>query len=632
MITFGPFAHALGATLLAVARLAAFAALGATIVRGRHGPATLPAWVLVGAAVIGCSNGLLLRSAFADAALACDLALTVAALATRWRPTLAAARELFGPPIEALRRNRLALAVAALLLAIYWINAAAPPRDTDSLRYHLAQIATIDREGRWAPMPIPHYAFPFAWQSTYLPFVRLGVPEAAQLTSLGLFATGTAALHCAMRAPTPTGRTWALAAVALTLSTGVLTAFTTAAVDAYTMFVVLVLALLLVDERGDGPHLALTGFVAGVALGSRYQAAAIAIAATTAVGARALRARTHRRELVPFALGALAALALALPFYVANFQTFGNPVWPLLSGIANDPVIERVGAQYADTWSGARTPRQYGSAIWRLATDRAVFPAPLLIAAALWLGWRARDARRPLAWWLTAFLATWAVAQPMLYPRFVLYALPAATVLLAMSARVAGDAGAARAGRSLRIGMQVVMGALVIAFAAYTVAFTRFPAEYLLTGNPARYHRVTWYYRVFQWANAHTPPGARFLVVVSSGETFHLDRYYRRADPWHSAIVDWSDVPDGRALERVLRCGGFDYLLVEERDWGAYVGGDVVTAAAADAARRGLLRLEATFDLELTRSRFRRRSMPAVVRVYARGGARAGAIATGSCR
>lgn len=632
MITVNPLAHAVGATLLAVARLAGFAALGAAIVRGRHGPATLPAWVVVGAAVIGCSNGLLLRSASADAALACDLALTLAALATRWRPTLAETRELFGPPLDALRTNRGALVVAVLLLAIYWINAAAPPRDTDSLRYHLAQIANIDREGRWAPMPIPHYAFPFAWQSTYLPFVRLGVPEAAQLTSLGLFATGTAALHGAMRPRISDGRTWSLAAVALTLATGVLTTFTTAAVDAYTMFVVLVLALLLVQERDDGPHLVLTGFIACVALGSRYQAAAVAIAAAIAVGARALRARTQGRELVPFALGALAALALALPFYVANLQTFGNPVWPLLSGIANDPVIERVGAQYADTWSGPHTARQYGGSIWRLATDRAVFPAPLLIAAALWLGWRARDARRLLAWWLTAFLATWAIAQPMLYPRFVLYALPAATVLLAMSAHVATAAGAARAGRSVQTGVQVMMGTLVLAFAAYTVAFTRFPAEYLLAGNHERYHRFTWYYRVFQWANAHTPPGARFLVVVSSGETFHLDRYYRRADPWHSAIVHWSDVPDGRALERVLRCGRFDYLLVEERDWGAYSGGDVVTAAATDATRRGLLRLVATFDLELTRSRFRRRSMPAVVRVYAPGGASAGAIATGSCR
>jgi hypothetical protein len=197
----------------------------------------------------------------------------------------------------------------------------------------------------------------------------------------------------------------------------------------------------------------------------------------------------------------------------------------------------------------------------------------------------------------------------MLYPRFIIYMLPVA-LMIALPV-VAQRAIAAPFERGLRVALAV---ALAI-FLAYGVASAALPAAYLATGNAARLHRLTWYYPVYTWANAHTPRDARFLVIVGSAETYHLDRAYRRADPATSAVVDWQALADVGALDKVLSDGRYDYVIYEPGNWSSSPGGAQMMQLLDAARQRGILRDAATFRLELTRSRFRHRDFPTTVLV-----------------
>ena len=53
---------------------------------------------------------------------------------------------------------------------MYWLNAIVPPRDADVMRYHLAHVRQIARDGAWIAVPDFHYAIPFGWTLNFLPY------------------------------------------------------------------------------------------------------------------------------------------------------------------------------------------------------------------------------------------------------------------------------------------------------------------------------------------------------------------------------------------------------------------------------------------------------------------------------
>jgi hypothetical protein len=305
----------------------------------------------------------------------------------------------------------------------------------------------------------------------------------------------------------------------------------------------------------------------------------------------------------------------ASPFYVVNWHAFGDPFWPLFAG--SGTYADRVVSAYSASLNGALTPATLVRGVRALLGDSGVFPVPLLGAmglVALAVAPKLRRRLPGLLVFLVVFFVTWATTQPNLYARFVLLVVPAIVVVLA----VAAEPLAARLPSTATVGAGIVLLVPLLAFAGF---YLRDSARLLVTGDLAAYNRYTWYYPVWTWLDNHAPRSSRGLVIVDSGQTYYLDRRYRRADPWLTGTVDWEAVRGVPAFARVLRRGGYDYVVYDARDWSAYAGGAQMEATLREARAAGVLRPVQRFEVELSTGRVRRTFTPATVVVYAVRGA-----------
>jgi hypothetical protein len=214
------------------------------------------------------------------------------------------------------------------------------------------------------------------------------------------------------------------------------------------------------------------------------------------------------------------------------------------------------------------------------------------------------------------------IAQPMLFPRFILYVVPAAAIVwlsIATNADAPATVVAAGAGRRIarmrRVITRTALGGALTVFLLYDAASAAGPAAYLVTGAARGLHRFTWYYPVYEWIDANAEPDARFLVIVGSAETYYLDRYYRRADPATSAVIDWTAMSSAPMLATHLARGGYDYVVYEPAAWSDSPGGKEMIAVIEQARSSGVLIPVTTFELDQSRSRFRRRPRPTSVEV-----------------
>ena len=214
----------------------------------------------------------------------------------------------------------------------------------------LPHVRLIVEEGRWSPIQDFHFALPFAWTLSFLPFELVGLPQGAQLLSLMLLVTGSTLAAALRRIDKAT----AIPIVALVvLHPFVLRAHVEAGADPYSILVVAVIAVLLsrLPTMTAKEAIAL-GFASWIGIGSRYQLVAIGLAVTV-VFVVAIRKSAKRATLMTRgAIGAVVAILLASPFDLANAKWFGNPVWPLM--IAR----ERTESSYADlvAWYYGRSP------------------------------------------------------------------------------------------------------------------------------------------------------------------------------------------------------------------------------------------------------------------------------------
>jgi hypothetical protein len=208
------------------------------------------------------------------------------------------------------------------------------------------------------------------------------------------------------------------------------------------------------------------------------------------------------------------------------------------------------------------------------------------------------------------FLVEWFLMQPLLYPRFILLMLPVAFICAALLVQRLLDV---RPGFETIARVVAVASIFVLAAAAPYV--NRDSIEYAVTGDVARFHRYTWFYRVYDWINSNTPREARFLVIVSSGQTYYLERPYRRADPWISGVIDWPRTNTGAALDSVLVAGGYDFVIYDNRDWKDFPGGPDMMRAIDQAYRAGSLRTVRSFDEKLYTSRYQRTYRTASVHI-----------------
>ena len=498
---------------------------------------------------------------------------------------------------------------------LLWLNAIAPPRDGDSMRYHLAHVRQIIQDGRWEPILDYHYALPFGWTLNYLPFELLHLPQAAQIVNTVLLVAMLGGILGILH-ERKVSALWTAAAVALVAHPFVIRTFTSANADGYAIFVVFVLCALLLraDDMSPGDSLAL-GFVSWIGAQSRYQLVAVAVAALAAL--LLFRPANLRERIRPYMIGAVAGTLLASPFYLANLHTFGNPIWPL--GIhalrASSSYADVIGAAYTQSLSGELSPRTVVWGLERMFTTPELIPLPVAIVLLLLASIkRGRPSVNRLVTFGLAFLALWVITQPRLYPRFIALLIPAAALLGGIRFGAASASGIAQEKWLARNGVALTLVAMTLASASISLDQLR----YAVTGDVAEYHRFTWYYPVYAWANRTLPREARLLVIVNSGHSYYLERQYRRADPWLSAEVDWRHTATARALDSALTARRDDYVIYDDRDWSQYPAGASMSAAIKESIARGLLIPIHSFHVRLYTSRVRRRFEMANVYVLAR--------------
>lgn len=609
------------ATLLALLQAAGWAGLlrRPALKLGRPELA-LPAALVGGAAVTGFAYAVLTGTGHVTSALVAGGVLSVAGLVLGGRWAVATALELLRGVADALGYRLLRVLAAAVALGA-WLLAITPPRDSDVLRYHLAHVRQIIQDGGWQALPDYHYALPFGWSLGFLPFEQAGLPVTAQLLNLVLAAVLVGSLCALARRFAPPGAGVALVALLVVLQPMLLKMATTAHADVHIILVATVLLGLLLEPAGAGrAWAAWLGFIALVGLQSRYQAAALAIAAGAVLAWRLVRRTIGTGLLVPLAGGAIGAAVLASPFYLVNFNAFRNPFWPLLSGSIGDTTsyASLVAHGYDEGLNGTLSAATLRHALRALVTDTLVFPVPIAaiaVLAALVALPRVRRQTGGILAFLVAFVIVWAVTQPNLYPRFVLLLVPALVL--------GGAAAVASLTRRIpRAALVATALAALLPFAAFDAWYARDAARFIVTGNRTAYDRYTWYADVTRWVNGAAPAGARGLVILQSDQTYWLDRPYRRADPFLTGQVDWRAVRTGPQLAAVLRRGGYDFVILDTTDWSGYLGGREMTAAIRSAAADGTLVPLRRFKVELSTSRIRRTQMQTTVIVYGVAGSR----------
>ena len=620
-MTLVPIGQGILASVIAVVIVLAWLAIGSIVIRPNpQGDEVLPVGAIrTGSAVTSFCLALLTAAGLVWTGTVAVSAVCVMLIIVRRREVRAFVRAILSPYRRALESIPVALCGIFLGLVL-WVSAISPPRSADAMRYHLAHIRQIVGEGRWVSIADYHYALPFGWSLSYLPFEMLGLPQGAQVLALLVFVIFVSAIVRFMRRM-ELGHVVIVATSVLLLHPAVLRIFTEANADAYALLVILAVALVIlrlphVDARETG----ILGFASFVGLQSRYQLGAAAVASCMIFVWMIRRHPGRFAAFLAFGSGALAALVLASPFYIANARNFGNPVWPLFIK-ANAPggaYMDQVAFLYSGSLTGQYRPGPFAAAIVTLFTTKFLFPlAIVIVAAIIFAAVKRRSHGNVPGWFGVMFLVEWAAMQPLLYPRFVLLMLPVATLCTALLLKPLLDQ---RTG--LRSPVKYAAATVMIALVAFNVYVSRDSIRYALNGNAREYHRYTWFYDTYDWIGHHTPKDARFLVIVSSAHTYYLDRQYRRADPWVSGYVDWRRTTNAESFDSLLARGRFRYVIYENRNWSDFYGGSEMQSAVGDAYRKGLLKPVRTFNDTLFTSRFNRSYRTTKVHLLERATAR----------
>jgi hypothetical protein len=601
-VTLVPIGQGIAASVIATMMVGAWIAIGSLFLKGfkSNDGITAPGAILIGSSITSFALALFCVYGMVSSGTIIVAGASLVIAVVRWRRMWAITTGIFDPFVD-LTRRWVVLAFALILWVIVWAAAISPPRSADAMRYHLAHIRQIVQDGRWERIADYHYALPFGWSLSYLPFEILGLPQGAQVLGLALLVVFIASTVRVFKWA-GASRSAILLSLLLVLHPASLRVFTEANADAYAVLVILTIsALVLRITSLHWREAALLGFVSWIGLQSRYQLVAAAIAVTILL-AFAMRHHPARvGAMFSFAGGSLAAIALAAPFYAANEKWFGNPVWPLMIGQSPKmSYADKISYYYSLSLSGTHSPGDYWFGISRLMTVPYQFPLGILIVGTIVIAALRRGREiRLLGLFGALFLIEWAIMQPQLYPRFILLMLPVAVLCAGFLLTTIVETH-----ERLERPFLALASIGMIALVTLAAAVNRPSLRYVKSGDADEYHRYTWFYRAYQWVNAELPLESRMLVVVSSGTSYYLERPYRRADPWISGVVDWPKVNNAAALDSVLAEGRFDYVFYEDRDWSTFLGGKEMQNAMVDGYRRGSLKRVMSFVDTLYTSRF----------------------------
>lgn len=500
-----------------------------------------------------------------------------------------------------LLKNNLKISMLALgVLIFYWIIAIMPPRDADVMRYHLAHIRQIIIDGGWEPIFDYCYAFPFGWSFNYLPYEFLGIPQVAHLLNLGLFIITCIILYrLAIRY---TSKNVAILSCLFFVSLPfMLKTATTAHADMYIIFVVscISLAIILTLKMNKNIYI-LLGFGAWIGIQSRYQAFIVGTAITLYIVVLLLRKQIKIKAILPYSIGSACAIILSSPFYIFNLINFKNPIWPLMIPLFNglNTYANQVAAKYSSDAMGSFNIKVLMLNIRNLLITLGTFPIPILlvcliIASIIWKNIRMME----LTHFIFLFSLTVFVVQPNLNPRTIfIIIIPIIVVCIPIINKLI----------NYELINKVIVCIFIIFILSCIVVNIRYSQDYfkyLFTRNIEEFHQNTWFYDIYKHVNQSTPKNAEFLVIVTSGHSYYLNRSYRRADPWLSGEIDWLTIKNINDFKQILKEDNYKYIIYEDRYWDNYIGGKQMTSIIKEGIKCGVLEIESSFDVKLTTRR-----------------------------
>lgn len=458
--------------------------------------------------------------------------------------------------------RRLAWA-GGVCLVIILLDAGAPPRGADAMRYHLAQMEDLVRNHGFVFRPYYHYNFPLYYSHLAMPLYILVGGAGVKLFNF-LFLGVVAAVTYGLGRVTGVGRPL-IPVLGLLLTPGILRAATTVNSDLGVLSFGLGGVLLLhAYQRARRRSFLLLAYVAfGFAMGIKYQSVLFLpwYLWLTWVG---LGRRLDWSLVRQFAALGLIAVLLPAPFFIRNYLNTGVPDWPLhqdLFAVDHDYVYD-VTMSRNRSLTGAHDLETTSSAMGRLVTSGLHIPSMWIFA--LVGGYRLlRRGPDPTGLYLgvgiVAHLILWWILQPNLYPRFVNYLIPQLMVAAVFGFDMLEGLRIRRAATALAVASA---GLGLVGLAVYSEGLVR----YHLDGDLGRYHEYTWFYDDYRWMDTHLPADANVLVVVSGGATYYAPRPYLRADPSLSGLIDWREM-DERALYDEMRRLEIDHVFYEDRDW-----------------------------------------------------------------
>src|SRR5690242_8110095 len=225
--------------------------------------------------------------------------------------------------------------VLAILLLVGVVAVVAPPNSTDALTYHLARVTQWMQQRGVAPYAtsVTRQIFMPPWAEFVVLHLQVLAGGSDRLAALvewmglaGCLVVGVGIARRVGAGPIAVGLTILLIA---TLPSAIVEGSSTQN-DLVVAFWCAVLAWLALDgaERSPVRQGAVTGAALGLAIASKGTAYVIATPFVGLLLARRYRAGGARATLLESLLLGGIALALMLPSYVRNLQTFGHPLGP----------------------------------------------------------------------------------------------------------------------------------------------------------------------------------------------------------------------------------------------------------------------------------------------------------------
>ena len=496
--------------------------------------------------------------------------------------------------------RRTAWLVGACLFVL-WLDAGTPPRSGDAMRYHLAQMEDLVRNGGFVYRPYYHYNFPiyYSYLTTPLYFFSGGLAvKLFNFLVMGVVAVVTFGLGRAAGIRRPM-----VAVLGVLLTPGLFRSAATVSNDLAILAYGLA-GILLLHEAAKSRNQSLIPIAyaaLGFAVGVKYQSLLFLpwfVWLTWVALGRRLQWDGIRRLI----LAGLVALLLPAPFFLRNYLNTGDPVWPLqldLFGVERDYLYEIAG-RYSRGMAGDHTWSVTWKGFVRLWTSGILVPV-MTAFAFLGVGGLLRKGRDKtglyLAFGILSQILLWWIIQPKLYPRFWNFLAPQFMVAALVGYEMLKPLWARRLAM-LAGGASAVFS--VILLALYSSSLIQFR----LDGDLETYHEYTWFHDEYEWMDENLPDQAKVLVIVLSGHTYYMPRDYLRADPLYSGLLDWREM-SAQDLHEAMEDLDLDFVFYQDRDWQKAIGGEAMMRTMDDFASRDDVRLVWDRDIRLGVSRMR---------------------------